>query len=187
MTVQEFAALPDVEEALCELRDGELHRATRPKKAHADVQRNIRELLRQALGRRIRVEIEVAFIPNLHNLRVADVAVVSWERWRATPGDGYLAGSPELIVEVLSPSNTAQEMSDKRSLFLSTGCREFWVVNPRRQEVEVHYADGVSRYFGLADRIRVSFVPDVEVRVAAIFEDPSASPQSGETDPNHMP
>lgn len=38
-----------------------------------------------------------------------DVSVLRVERARATGGDDYFAGSPELAVEVVSPSETARD------------------------------------------------------------------------------
>lgn len=40
--------------------------------------------------------------------------------------DDYLRGAPDLIIEVLSPSNTATEICDKEKLCLENGAREFW-------------------------------------------------------------
>lgn len=77
-----------------------------------------------------------------YEVRAADVAFVSQSRWDATAEDDYLRGSPELIVEVLSRSNTTAEMREKAALYLATGCLEFWVVDPGRRGVSVTRRDG---------------------------------------------
>ena len=64
------------------------------------------------------------------------------ERWDGI--EDYLFGAPELVIEVLSPSNTASEMRDKRKLCLANGSVEFWVVDPEQREVEVSTPDGHS-------------------------------------------
>jgi Uma2 family endonuclease len=46
---------------------------------------------------------------------------VSQRRWDNTPDDDNLMGSPELVIEVLSPTNTRAEMREKAGLCLSTG------------------------------------------------------------------
>ena len=53
-----------------------------------------------------------------------------------------MEGAPDLVIEVLSPSNTAAEMLDKRNLCLETGSREFWVVDVDHRQVEVSIPDG---------------------------------------------
>lgn len=52
-----------------------------------------------------------------------DVAFVSSAQ---TESGLTLQGSPGIIIEVFSPSNTASEMHDRRQLFFETGCLEFW-------------------------------------------------------------
>jgi Uma2 family endonuclease len=77
-----------------------------------------------------------------YDVRGPDVALVSRERWNATDEDGYLQGSPELVIEVLSPSNTKAEMREKAALCLATGCVEFRVVDPERRTVSMTRRDG---------------------------------------------
>ena len=43
--------------------------------------------------------------------------------------DRQVKGAPDFIVEILSGSNSPQEMSYKKYLYESTGVREYWVVN----------------------------------------------------------
>ena len=39
-------------------------------------------------------------------------------------------GAPDLVIEILSPSNSAIEMEKKLQLYQEAGVREYWVVNP---------------------------------------------------------
>src|SRR5262245_54979318 len=128
MTVEEFRRLPEGGPVSFELRHGELVEVTRPKLKHTRVQRTARKLLEAAAGDRGIVEIELPFraTPE-HELRVADVAFVSQERWDRSNPEDNLHGAPELVIEVLSPSNTAAEIFDKEQLCLEHGCLEFWV------------------------------------------------------------
>jgi Uma2 family endonuclease len=98
---------------------------------------------------------------------IADVAVISRERWRAIPKDGNLQGVPDLVVEVLSPSNTAWEIFDKEQVCLANGAREFWVVDPVREVVRVSGIDGPARTYGQGQSIAVLF--GGEVGVDSIF------------------
>ena len=59
-----------------------------------------------------------------------------------TDANDYLIGAPEIVVEVLSPSNTATEMLDKRNICLENGSREFWIVDTDHRQVEVSTPDG---------------------------------------------
>ena len=103
------------------------------------------------------VESEVAFraLPE-YDLRGADVAFVSSRRWEETPDDDNLPGSPELVVEILSPSNTVAEMREKSALYLSTGAQQFWVVDPKRKTVSVTDQSGVTTVYQEQERIPLS-------------------------------
>ena len=102
-------------------------------------------------------------------LRVADVAVISQARFdRIDPADN-LHGAPELVIEVLSPSNTVAEMFDKRTLCLENGAREFWVVDIEHRQVEVATPDGVTKTYKSGQQIPLFFAPAEPLAVEAIF------------------
>jgi Uma2 family endonuclease len=137
MTVEEFRELPEERgDFHYELHNGELVRVTRPKLRHSVRQARLRDLLRAAAPADSLVDSEVAFraLPEF-DVRVADVAYLSPERWRQADLDDNIRGAPDLVVEVLSPSNTAREMLEKETLCLENGCREFWVVNEESRQV----------------------------------------------------
>ncbi len=144
MTFADLERMPD-SDIRYELRHGELIELPPPKYGHLRIQGNIRRALEKALGDLGKVEIEFGFRARReHEYRIADAAFVSRARVRATPDDGYLMGAPELVVEVLSPSNTASEILDKEQLCLENGSREFRVVDPIRRQIKVSTSDGHS-------------------------------------------
>lgn len=51
-------------------------------------------------------------------------------------GDKKVTGAPDLLVEVLSPSNRAYDRSTKRARYERAGVREFWLVDPESHTVE---------------------------------------------------
>ena len=46
-------------------------------------------------------------------------------------------GSPDWIIEILSPGNTRKEMKEKFSLYEENGVREYWIVDPVHLMVQV--------------------------------------------------
>jgi Uma2 family endonuclease len=103
-----------------------------------------------------------------YDLRGADVAYVSRQRWDATDDDDNLHGSPEIVIEVLSPSNTRAEIHEKAVLCLSSGALEFWVVDPKRETVSVTQQSGAPTFYRLGDRIPLSMF-DTDLDVSEIF------------------
>ena len=59
--------------------------------------------------------------------RVADAAWICRERWLPHRRSMSLPISPEICVEVLSPSNTREEMLGKMQLYYAAGAQEVWL------------------------------------------------------------
>lgn len=129
MTVEQYRELPEREDVIQELHWGQVVNLSHPKMGHTRLQHRLIELLRPMAEAKGVVASEFPFraLPE-YELRGADVAFVSHSRWAGTDGDDNLHGSPELVIEVLSPSNTKSEMREKATLCLSTGAEEFWIV-----------------------------------------------------------
>ena len=144
MTVEEFRKLPESSGPVYhELRHGELVPVTRPKLKHSLIQRNLRRLFEALAEPGSYVDVEVAFRPlPEHELWAADVAYLSRDRFQQADPEDNVQGAPEIVVEVLSPSNTAAEIYDKEKLCLENGTKEFWVVDPDRRQVKVSTPDG---------------------------------------------
>ncbi len=72
-------------------------------------------------------------------VRAPDVAFVSQRRLDEL-GDveGYWPGAPDLVVEVISPSDTYTEVEEKVLEWLEAGARMVVVVNPRKRAVTVY-------------------------------------------------
>jgi Uma2 family endonuclease len=44
-------------------------------------------------------------------------------------------GAPDMVVEILSPSNTVVEMNLKLDLYLEARVHEYWIVDPANQHI----------------------------------------------------
>jgi Uma2 family endonuclease len=51
-------------------------------------------------------------------------------------------GVPDWIVEILSPHTTKKDLQDKFKLYEESGVKEYWVIEPRNQTVEVFVLEG---------------------------------------------
>lgn len=52
--------------------------------------------------------------------------------------DGYLHGAPDFVVEILSPSTHRHDRVAKFDLYDQHGVREYWIVDPDEQYIEVY-------------------------------------------------
>lgn len=71
--------------------------------------------------------INEAPIRTSEGVRVADVAWISRERWLPNKRTAALPIAPEICVEILSPSNTREEMLEKMTLYYAKGAAEVWL------------------------------------------------------------
>lgn len=171
MTVEEFRKLPeDSGSVYHELRHGELVILTRPKLKHTLIQSKLRDLLRPlaAPGSYIEVEMPFRALPE-HELRVADVGYLSPERFAAADPEDNIRGAPNLVIEVLSPSNTADEIYDQEKLCLESGAKEFWVVDADRRQVKVSTPDGRTMTYQSGQEMPLPLFGQAKVSVDAIF------------------
>jgi Uma2 family endonuclease len=109
-----------------------------PRKGRQRIQDRLQRLLQRFAREHYVIHMEMAFRPTPeHEVWVADIGCVSMDRDDATAADDYPIGAPELVIAVLSPSNTADEINDKMFICMSNGCNSFWIVDPKRQLVSV--------------------------------------------------
>jgi Uma2 family endonuclease len=88
-------------------------------------------------------------------------------------GENYIEGVPDLIVEILSPSNWLYDRREKMRVYQEAGVPEYWIVDPRAQTIEVYVLEqGVYQLAGQYGRGAVAasrLLPGFEVPVEAIF------------------
>jgi len=172
LSVEEFLKLPEPQEGHIELHHGEVIVMPPPKRGHQRIQDRIMMLLKRLVGDTGVVQMEMAFRPTPeHEVWQADVACVSVERDTATGDDEYLMGSPELVVEVLSPSNTMDEILERQDICLANGCVSFWTVDPKRQIVMVTTPDRRTVVFDRQSLVPLPEPLEGSIEIAKLFSD----------------
>ena len=115
VTYQEWLEMPETEDGIEEVVDGEIRVMPPNKSTHAMVVEDLADALKAGLDRKaVRVfTISIGLLINTNPLtsRSPDIAV--FLKPNIVERDGYFHSAPELIVEVLSPGNTRQERERK--------------------------------------------------------------------------
>jgi Uma2 family endonuclease len=96
-----------------------------PAPPHGSFQSWIAHLLTELI-RKGRVYSECP-ISTADGVKAADVAWASAERVRELGNSSCFPRAPEVCVEVLSPSNTADEIAEKMDLYFDAGAEEVWI------------------------------------------------------------
>lgn len=82
-------------------------------------------------------------------------------------------GAPDLIVEILSPSNSKKEMLNKFRVYEENGVKEYWIIDYNREVIHIYVLkDGV--YQGLKpytndEQVSSVLFPDLTFSVEEIF------------------
>ncbi|MCL2322441.1 MAG: Uma2 family endonuclease [Oscillospiraceae bacterium] len=87
-------------------------------------------------------------------------------------GTGY-SGVPDFIIEISSDSTSRIDKTKKLDKFERSGVKEYWIVDPEREEVDVFILNngiyGKPKYYFRNDKIRLTAVESVEVDLKAVF------------------
>lgn len=99
-------------------------------------------------------------IQTADGVKVADVAWASAEFLRRHGVANPYPEAPEIVIEILSPSNTLAEMEEKKELYFARGAREFWICEE----------DGAMRFYNNHAQLAASaLAPDFPARVELPF------------------
>jgi Uma2 family endonuclease len=101
-----------------------------------------------------------------------DVAFVSNARLkeiRVAP-EKFLSGAPDLVVEVLSPSDRMTQISRKLEHYFEHGTKLAWLVNCRKQQVHIYTADNIEALTDLDDVLTGGeILPGFKCKLRKIF------------------
>jgi Uma2 family endonuclease len=87
-------------------------------------------------------------------------------------GEEGCRGAPDLVVEILSPSNMAIEMERKLLLYRKAGVQEYWIVDPKDKHISIYtHKNGeyTLHICHLQDVARPAVVPGLEIPLSTIF------------------
>lgn len=129
MTAEEFLALGETNEHY-ELIDGVVRMSPTPSREHQRVLSLLIfqfELFKQGhAGFDYYPDISVRFSP--HHVLEPDLAC--FVRGRLGNDAGPIQVAPDLVIEILSPSNRAYDLTQKRALYERFDVGEYWVIDP---------------------------------------------------------
>lgn len=140
LTAEEFDTYPFEEDKRYELDEGELIEMTRPAYRHNQVLAKLtlrvgNFLERTRLGDMLISENLYALAPGTR--RAPDLAVILGDRRRELEQATVIPIIPEIVAEVLSPSETTRMIQRKLKQYFQAGVKEVWLIYPEAREVEI--------------------------------------------------
>ena len=140
MTAEEFDTYPFEEDKRYELDEGEFIEMTRPAYKHNRTLKNLQFALETYLRRHPVGELLIS--ENLFAVapltRLApDAAVILGDRQAELADAKVIPIVPEIVVEVLSPSERPGRLHRKLNLYFRAGVKEVWLIDPESREAEI--------------------------------------------------
>ena len=111
---------------------------------HGEVVMNLGSEMRnfvrpRRLGRVVGSDAGMLLERDPDTVREPDIAFISAQKLPLNVQlSGFFEGAPDLVVEIVSPSDSARQVYDKARMWLSFGVPLVWVVDPETRTIEVH-------------------------------------------------
>ncbi len=134
----------------------------------AELQAYVRE---KNLGKVRSGEVGIYARRNPDTVRAADVLYISHERYARKTSSIFLDVAPDLIVEILSPSDSWTEVTQKLRDYFAIGVRMVWVIDPAARTIYAYRSLTDIREFTASDMLPGDDVlPAFSIPVARLFE-----------------
>ena len=85
--------------------------------------------------------------------------------------DRGCTGSPDWIIEIVSPSNSSYDYITKLNLYADAGVREYWIVDPSKESIFVYYLEQTDfkvETYTFGDTIKVNIYEDLYINFAEL-------------------
>ena len=138
-TYQEYSDLPE-DGKRYEVINGDLIMVPGPNTDHQNASGNLEFELRMfvkkhQIGKVYDAPYDVVLGEN--NVFFPDIMFVSNENSKIIT-EKNITGAPDLIVEILSPATGYYDLTEKKEIYAEFGVKEYWIVDPKKQWVELY-------------------------------------------------
>lgn len=167
---------PDNDPFLYELINGELVRKNAPSGEHQFVQselfyRLMHYVTEKKLGRVF--SSPTAVILSEESAPQPDLTYLSKEKMNLLDPESGIKGSPDLVVEIISPSSYKRDHFDKKKLYAQFGIAEYWIIDPSYHSIEVFVLEEKEyklHAFGIdGEEVTSQVIKDLSIDVSSIF------------------
>ena len=175
----DYLKLPD-DDNLYEILKGELVVRTSPNRAHQRCSIQLSIILslhatQHELGEAYTAPFDVILDPEISNPEILvkpDLLFVSEDRLQIITAEN-VQGSPDLIVEILSPSTANTDRDQKFKIYQEATVSHYWIIDPTAQTLEeyIWQSDGYCRRTSHAstDEFHPSLFPELVIPLEGLW------------------
>lgn len=140
LTYEDYVKLTPPDSGNFELLNGRIFFMASPTPTHQEISSLLNTylgiyIISNKLGKLFAAPMDVLFTP--HDTFQPDLLFITKDRLSIIV-ENKIEGTPDLVVEILSPSNDTNEMSYKKHIYGSTGVKEYWLINVEKQTLTLY-------------------------------------------------
>ncbi|UXE68432.1 MAG: Uma2 family endonuclease [Chryseotalea sp. WA131a] len=170
-TVEDYLLLGEFKTP-CQLINGELIMSPAPAPLH---QRVLRKLFKIVDAQNLSGELFFApidlYVDN-KNVFQPDLVYLSPKHTSSLTERG-IEGPVDLVVEIISPSNSYTDRNQKKKKYLEFGVTEYWIVDPANETIEIYTPargqDIPVLYLSGNGRVKSNAIPSVSFELEELF------------------
>jgi len=150
ISVNEYFQIRETSDALLEYIDGFVYMSPFPSRKHQRVSNRLEAKFNVLLDGESCEMFHAPYDIELKNKDIEGIKIVIPDISIICDKSGFTdaryVGVPELIVEILSPSNQSHDLVTKLNLYMDYGVKEYWIVNPILNTVTVYALNDEKMY-----------------------------------------
>lgn len=173
LTYDDYLQTPD--DIRYELLEGVLKMTPAPNTRHQTILKRLSFALVDQLENRGLGQVFIAptdVVLSKHNVVQPDILFIAKEHLGII-GEACIKGTPDLVIEVLSPATVSRDRVIKRRIYSQFGAREYWLPDPTEKTIEVAALSSdketPSRVYHVGDTALSMLFPDLRVDTATLF------------------
>lgn len=176
LTYEDYARLTPPDSGNYELINGKIFFMPSPKPSHQRISSRLNAylgtfIILNNLGELFAAPMDVVFTE--HDTFQPDLLFISKEM-QSIIGENKIEGIPDLVVEILSPSNDNKEMSYKKHIYESTGVKEYWLIDVEKQTLTKYEQEENElrwkKVFQKNEVLKTAIIEGLELDLSKIFE-----------------
>lgn len=173
ITLEQYEALP--EDARAEVFDGQIYYMASPSQDHQTISMELSTMLNTYLKSK-HGSCRVFHAPFDVKLQDTPLTIVQPDLMIVCDKDKLdgkrCNGAPDFIIEIISPSNPADDYIRKLYYYKNASVREYWIVDPRRKTVTVNYFDEnmLNIQYSFDSTIKVNIYDDLFINFSEIAD-----------------
>ena len=164
--------LPDGQRA--ELIDGQIYDMAPPNRIHQELLSELHYKIREYIEKNnssckvYPAPFAVFLNKDDHNYVEPDISVICDKNKLDERGCN---GAPDWVIEIVSQSTQRIDYGIKLFKYRSSGVREYWIVNPMKQTVQVYSFEGEedSAQYSFSDEIPVYICHDLTIQISELL------------------